>query len=259
MIRRNNALYIDLENISPDIDLKSIFDTLVLQNKKNDDEENLFVIKMACGNSNAIKPIVAKLAEYNFDIRDTPKITQNYKNRADLIISLEAIETIIIDKPNIDRYIFISSDSDFTVIMEKLRKYGKEVCLITKETVSNKPVLNNSCDEIYILESFILKKETVTTHHEDKKIKSPNIVASSNEEVVERILKKIFENLDSDRQYLTSYIGTMFHQMDKSLMIKRSKYKTLSTLISKFESDGVIKKEKSEKGHPCIILTIAST
>jgi uncharacterized LabA/DUF88 family protein len=257
MTRKNNALYIDLENIPATIDLKAIFDTLILKNDSKE-EENLFVIKMACGNSSAIKPVVDKLAEYNFDIRDTPKITQNYKNRADLIISLEALETIILDRPNIDRYIFISSDSDFTVIMEKLRKYGKEVCLITKEEYANKPVLNNSCDEIYILESFLIIKNDTDKTTKPKKTRNVKPI-ETNEEIVEEIMKKIIETLDSEKQHLTSFIGSKFHQMDKSMIIKRSKYKNLNGLLNKLEADGILKKEKNEKGHPCIVLTIAST
>ncbi|WP_238565764.1 NYN domain-containing protein [Spirochaeta lutea] len=222
----------------------------------------MFVIKMACGNSSAIKPVVDKLAEYNFDIRDTPKITKNYKNRADLIISLEALETIILEKPIINRYIFITSDSDFTVIMEKLRKYGKEVCLITKEEYANKPVLNNSCDEIYILESFMLNSDgNIEKGAKTKRGKKEAAVqlSSNNEEIVEEIIKKILATLDTEKLHLTSFIGSKFHQMDKSMVIKRSKYKNLNGLLTKLESDGKIKKEKNEKGHPCIVLTTAST
>ena len=113
--------------------------------------------KFACGNAASIKKLSKALGEYNFYTRDTPSITSTYKNRADLIISLEAMETLIIQNPIIDRYVFITSDSDFTVIMETLRKYGKEVFLVTKESVSDKPIFNNSCDEILIMESFLTK------------------------------------------------------------------------------------------------------
>jgi uncharacterized LabA/DUF88 family protein len=170
MNRKNNAVYIDLENIQGDLDLKSLFEALILNDRAEIKEEHIFVIKLACGNVEMIKKYESKLSEYNFDIRDTPKITQTFKNRADLIISIEALETIIIDKPSIDRYVFVTSDSDFTVIMEKLRKYGKEVCLVTRENISNKPIFNNCCDEILIMESFLINKnENIEVKGEEEK------------------------------------------------------------------------------------------
>jgi uncharacterized LabA/DUF88 family protein len=250
MDRKNNAVYIDLENIQGNLDLKGLFEALILNNRKEIKEENIFVIKLACGNNDIIKKFESKLSEYNFDIRDTPKITQTYKNRADLIISLEALETIIIDKPTIDRYIFVTSDSDFTVIMEKLRKYGKEVCLVTRESVSNKPIFNNCCDEILIMEKYLIN-DTKEIAEEKNEI---NIESEKqdNEKVVEEILEKIISSFESEKTYLNSYVGTLFHQMDKSQIIKRSKYKNLNGLLTLFEERKIVKKLKNEKGHPSI-------
>ena len=250
MNRKSNAVYIDLENIQGELDLKSLFEALILNNRKEIKEENIFVIKLACGNVDAIKKHENKLSEYNFDIRDTPKITKEFKNRADLIISVEALETIIIDKPSIDRYIFVTSDSDFTVIMEKLRKYGKEICLVTKESLSNKPIFNNSCDEILLMESFVANKKD----NDRKKniIGNSTSPANNNEKLVEDIFEKIISTFDFDKMYLTSYIGKLFYQMDKSKIIKRSKYKNLNGLIALFEESGRIIKHKNEKGHNLI-------
>jgi uncharacterized LabA/DUF88 family protein len=249
MNRKNNAVYIDLENIQGDLDLKSLFESLILDNRKEIKEENVFVIKLACGNVGTIKRYENKLTEYNFDIRATPKITQTFKNRADLIISVEALETIILDKPTIDRYIFVTSDSDFTVIMEKLRKYGKEVCLVTKERVSNKPIFNNSCDEILIMESFIINKQE---NEEIEKVEEKAIKIKNNDELVEEILEKIISTFESDKFYLTSFVGTLFHQMDKSKIIKRSRFKNLNKLLAFFEETKRIEKHKNEKGHNSI-------
>ena len=55
MRRKNNAIYIDLENIPSALDLKPLFEELTLKHNDSPEEENIFVIKMACGNSASIK------------------------------------------------------------------------------------------------------------------------------------------------------------------------------------------------------------
>jgi len=135
------AMYIDLENNIPtDINIKRLMEEIILKNQSMNNSDTVFAVKMACGNKNSIEKLELKLSEYNFEIRNITKITSNYKNRADLIISLEAFETLIVNKPVIEKYIFISSDSDFTVIMEKLRKHGKQVWLVTSVEASQKPI-----------------------------------------------------------------------------------------------------------------------
>jgi len=255
MKRKNNAIYIDLENIPSGLDLKMLFEELTLKHNDSPEEENIFVIKMACGNSKSIKKLEKQLAEYNFTIRDTPSITTNFKNRADLIISLEALETIIINTPVIDRYVFITSDSDFTVIMEALRKYGKEVYLVTKESVSDKPIFNNCCDEILIIESFMPKpkaeevKETAGPKAKREEKSGPSHTRNM-DRMVEDLMKKVVESFDPDTWQLISYVGVKFHQMDKSRMIERSSYRSLGNLISKLEADKFIERKLNEKGHP---------
>lgn len=256
MHRKNNAIYVDLENIPANLDLKNLFDELTLKHNANADEENIFVIKMACGNAASIKKIEKQLAEYNFTIRDTPSITTNYKNRADLIISLEALETIIINNPVINRYVFITSDSDFTVIMEALRKYGKEVYLVTKESVSDKPIFNNCCDEILIIESFMNKPQAEEPKESGppkaKKADKPAEINHTKkmDKQVETLMKRVVDSFDPDSWQLVSYVGVKFHQMDKSRMIERSSYHSLGNLLSKLEKEKYIERKLNEKGHP---------
>ncbi len=253
MRRKNNAIYIDLENIPTALDLKLLIDELTLRHNESPDEENIFVIKMACGNSKSIKRLEKQLVEYNFTIRDTPSITATHKNRADLIISLEALETIIINMPVIDRYVFITSDSDFTVIMEMLRKYGKEVFLVTKEMVADKPIFSNCVDEILIIENFMPKAKVEETKEPGaaKTKKAPEKRDTKKiDGQVEELMRKVVDSFEFDSWQLVSFVGTKFHQMDKSRMIERSSYKSLSNLLAKLEGEKLIKRRNNEKGQP---------
>jgi len=253
MRRKNNAIYIDLENIPTALDLKLLIDELTLRHNESPDEENIFVIKMACGNSKSIKRLEKQLVEYNFTIRDTPSITATHKNRADLIISLEALETIIINMPVIDRYVFITSDSDFTVIMEMLRKYGKEVFLVTKEMVADKPIFSNCVDEILIIENFMPKAKV----EETKDVGAAKVKKAAEKRdtkkidgQVEELMRKVVDSFEFDSWQLVSFVGTKFHQMDKSRMIERSNYKSLSNLLARLEGEKLIKRRNNEKGQP---------
>jgi uncharacterized LabA/DUF88 family protein len=252
MRRKNNAIYIDLENIPTALDLNALIEELTLKHNESPDEENIFVIKLACGNSKSIKRLEKQLVEYNFTIRDTPSITATHKNRADLIISLEALETIIINMPVIDRYVFITSDSDFTVIMELLRKYGKEVFLVTKEMVADKPIFNNCVDEILIIENFMPKPKVETKDNGTAKTKkaAPKRDTKKIDTQVEELMRKVIDSFEFDSWQLVSFVGTKFHQMDKSRMINRSSYKSLSNLLIKLESEKLIKRRINDKGHP---------
>ena len=69
---------------------------------------------------------------------------KNRKNASDIELSIDAIETCY-NNPNIDTFVFITSDSDMIPIMSKLLFYGKKVHLYSiKEDTT--PTINNYCN-----------------------------------------------------------------------------------------------------------------
>lgn len=252
------AIYIDLENNIPsNFDIKRLIEEIILRNQSVDKNNTIFAVKMACGNQSSIEKLEARLSEYNFDIRNVTKITSNYKNRADLIISLEAFETLIMDKPVIEKYIFITSDSDFTVIMEKLRKHGKQVWLITSLEASKKPIFSNTCNEVLIFDNFLDKNESISNESKTLELnKIKDTIPSRNEDFDENDLRaiavfsRVLESLEHDNWYLNSNIGEIFHQIDKSLELKNTNFKNIGGLAKHFEKDkNLIETGKSKFGH----------
>ena len=125
------AIYFDLENIDKNFNLSKLMESVVLEaNSDGNRDENaispLIAIKLACGDTNSIAKFRSQLTDMNFEIREVPHVVQK-KNRSDLVLSLEAFESLYQKQPNIDLYVFITSDTDFTIIMDKLRKYGNNV------------------------------------------------------------------------------------------------------------------------------------
>ena len=147
------AIYFDLENIDKELNLSKLMESVVLEANSNVDRSEetvspIIAIKLACGDSNSITKFRPQLTDMNFEIREVPHVVQK-KNRADLVLSIEAFESLYLNQPNIDLYVFITSDTDFTIIMDKLRKYGKNVWLVTRNEDTEKPVFTSCSDKIF--------------------------------------------------------------------------------------------------------------
>lgn len=144
------ALYIDLENVPKGVDLDGLMRRLA-----DPGESHYFVVKAAYGTvAQLTAGLRDQLRDHNFQIVETPHVA-NRKNRADLIISLDAFEKHHIGVPPIDRYVFVTSDSDFSVVMDKLRTYGKQVWLVGHRSDEMKKVLVRSADRVLFIEHFV--------------------------------------------------------------------------------------------------------
>jgi uncharacterized LabA/DUF88 family protein len=75
------------------------------------------------------------------------------KNRADIRMALDAIETAI-TRPQIQTFVIISGDSDFGPLVTKLREYGRYTLGIGPRDVTH-PLLTKACDEFVYLEAVL--------------------------------------------------------------------------------------------------------
>ncbi len=261
-MRKFIAVYIDLENVAGILDLDQLLQDIILEEDKEAPEEYVFAVKFACGNTNSISKLREQLSNHNFDIREAPHISEK-KNRADLIISLDAFEKLYLDKPSIDRFVFVTRDSDFSVIMDILRKYGKEVWLITQAIDSQRPIFTSCTDNILLLpqpQKPALKKEKM-----DAKVKGASQAAGEKkppkEEAPERtkdntaadLFKRVLSSLDPSDDHLLTVIANKMRQLDKSFKIKNTSYKKMTTLAKEFEKRGWFKTTKNKDGHLMII------
>ena len=155
-MRTSIAIYFDLENVDPKLNLKKLLEAVTLDIE--DDSTPVFAIKLACGRTESIAKFREQLKNLNFDIREAPQVSEgNSKNRADLILTVEAFESLYQKSPEIDLYIFITADTDFTVIMDKLRKYGKNVWLVTRASDKEKQLFTSSSDKIRVIDDYFSK------------------------------------------------------------------------------------------------------
>ncbi len=225
---------------------------IILENNKDGSEEYIFAVKYACGNTNAISKVRQQLIDYNFEIREAPHVTGK-KNRADLIISLDAFEKLYLEKPSIDRFVFVTKDSDFSVIMDVLRKHGKEVWLITQEGDEQRPIFMNCTDNIIVipkintLESNSLAENKPSPSKIELSFKSDNLQGKDKTAV--ELFIKVLMRLDSGEKHLLNNIANKMRQLDKSFKITNTNYKRMSTLAKEFEKKGWLKTKKNKDGH----------
>jgi uncharacterized LabA/DUF88 family protein len=75
------------------------------------------------------------------------------KNRADIRLALDALETAI-NREQIKTFVIVSGDSDFGPLVQKLREYGRYTLGIGPRDVTH-PLLVKACDEFVYLESVL--------------------------------------------------------------------------------------------------------
>jgi len=252
------AVYIDLENVAGILDLDKMLQDIILEEDTEAPEEYVFAVKFACGNTNSISKLREQLINHNFDIREAPHISEK-KNRADLIISLDAFEKLYLDKPPIDRFVFVTSDSDFSVIMDILRKYGKEVWLITKEGDAQRPIFTSCTDNIMPLPQTkhppAVKAKKTSQAKEKIPKKEGNAPAQeeagplSKDHIAMGLFRKVLMSLNPSEEHLLNPIANKMRQLDKSFKIKNTSYKKMTTLAKEFEKKGWYKTKRDADGH----------
>lgn len=259
-MRKFIAIYIDLENVAGILDLDRLLQDLILEGGQNEEEEFIFAVKVACGNSASITKLRRQLVDNNFEIREAPRVAGK-KNRADLIISLDAFEKLYLDKPEIDRFVFVTSDSDFSVIMDILRKFGKEVWLVTKVGDEKRPIFTNCTDNILLIPQkgkARPKSTKKTTQTETVAVPSSNAKAappavSRGDESADELFTKVLISLDPSQNYSLNVVANKMQQLDKSFKIKNTRYKKMTTLAKEFEKRGWFKTQKHPEGHLMIM------
>ncbi|MDD2390616.1 MAG: NYN domain-containing protein [Desulfobacterales bacterium] len=265
-MRKFIAVYIDLENVAGILDLDKMLQDIILEEDREAPEEYIFAVKIACGNTNSITKLRGQLTNHNFEIREAPRVTGK-KNRADLIISLDAFEKLFLDKPSIDRFVFVTSDSDFSVIMDILRKYGKEVWLITKEGDAQRPIFTNCTDNIISLSrprKPLPKKDKKSEKTKEEPLKGDEKTPPKEEkeervkdDIADELFKKVLISLDTNVEHKINAIANKMRQLDKSFKIKNTNYKKMTTLAKEFEKKGWFKTHKNKDGH--LIITDIET
>ena len=241
-MRTSIAIYFDLENVDPKLSLEKLLEAITLYIDR--DTTPVFAIKLACGRTESIGNFRNQLRNLNFDIREAPQVSDvNSKNRADLILSLEAFESLYQKSPDIDTYVFITSDTDFTVIMDKLRKYGKEVWLVTRASDKDKQLFTSSSDKILVIDDYFSKTNTKKELSQIENILT-NLGFSKQESSG---IRKVIESFEKDIWYEDGLFGRKFRNIIKDFSYKGKKVNSQKKLFAELKKHDIIATKKEGK------------
>jgi hypothetical protein len=244
------GIFFDLENMEL-FDVNQLLQDITLKIEEN--IPLIFAIKLACGETGSITKFREQLKDLNFIIRETPHVSNmNLKNRADLILSVEAFESLYQNNPEVNIYVFITSDTDFTVIMDKLRKYGKNVWLVTKREYKEKRLFTSSSDKILVIEDYIT---------DDKKNTKKKIIGIEKtlleigfNEIESNTIKEVIESFEKDVWHENAKFGTKIKNIIKDFSYKGRKINSQTKLFEELKSKKYLDIKKENKVDLFIIL-----
>lgn len=234
------AIYLDVENIKGMISFEDLLDDIRLQvvNEFEDTEKAVFGLKKAIGDSANLKRFRNQLSELNFTIEDAPHITGK-KNRADLMISCDALEKLHVGNPQFDLFVFLTSDSDYSIVMNTLRKFNKQVWLVATPEDSERIVFRSSTDKILIINDYrvIVESKVPAKKAPSKNSKPvkgidktlPQFTNKYDKRAIMSMLK-VMRSYQEEKVYTTLDTNNRFRQIDANLVISQTKFKKFKAI-----------------------------
>jgi hypothetical protein len=163
------ALFLDFENVAIwaqehflDLDLSRLVNYLQIRGS--------VAVKRAYGDWARFSRYRDDLLENSIDLIQLYSIRAG-KNRADIRLALDALETAI-NRPHIGQIVIVSGDSDFGALVSKLREYGRYVLGIGPRDITH-PLLVKSCDEFVYLDTVLgheLEADSSVSAHENARM-----------------------------------------------------------------------------------------
>ena len=141
----NAALLIDFDNVTLGIrsdltkELKHLLNSDIIKGK--------VAVSRAYADWRRYHQYIVPLSESSIDLIFAPAFGTNKKNATDIRLAIDAME-LVFTRPEIGTFILLSGDSDFSMLVIKLKEYGKYVIGVgIRESASD--LLIQNCDEYY--------------------------------------------------------------------------------------------------------------
>ena len=150
---RNLALFCDFENIALGVrdahydrfDIRRVLERLLLKGS--------IIIKKAYCDWSRYQEFKAGMHEASFELIEVPHVRQSGKNSADIRMVVDALDCAY-TKAQVDTYVIISGDSDFSPLVSKLRENGKVVIGVGVKNSSSELLIAN-CDEFIFYDDLV--------------------------------------------------------------------------------------------------------
>lgn len=220
----NLALFCDFENIALGVkdakyakfDIQLVLERLLVKGS--------IVTKKAYCDWHRYKEFKATMHEAAFELIEIPHVRMTGKNSADIRMVVDAID-LCYTKAQIDTFVIISGDSDFSPLVSKLRENAKTVIGVgVKNSTSDLLIAN--CDEFIFYDDLVAKsapksrtagKSNSRKKGVRKKAKKKAAKKDRKQEAIDLVLETT-EALYSERGDRSKLWGSMIKQTMKRRM-----------------------------------------
>lgn len=139
------ALLIDFDNVTMGVrsnlgqELRNFLDSDIIRGK--------VAVQRAYADWRRYPQYIVPLSEASVDLIFAPAYGSSKKNATDIRLAIDALE-LVFTRPEIETFILLSGDSDFSSLVLKLKEYGKYVIGVGLQE-STSDILVQNCDEYY--------------------------------------------------------------------------------------------------------------
>jgi uncharacterized LabA/DUF88 family protein len=145
------AIFIDFENIALWAE-REYYDFELTPVMEYIQSRGPAVVKRAYGDWSRFSRYRDELMNLSIDLIQIFSVRAG-KNRADIRMAIDALETAM-THPQIQNFVLVSGDSDFSPLAAKLREYGRYTLGVGPRTITH-DLLVKSCDEFVYLETVL--------------------------------------------------------------------------------------------------------
>jgi len=145
------AVFIDFENVALWAE-REFFDFEITKLIESLHSRGPVVVKRAFADWTRFSRYREELMNNSIDLIQIYSVRSG-KNRADIRMAIDAFE-IALTRPQIQTFVIVSGDSDFSSLAAKLREYGRYIIGIGPRSITH-DLLVKSCDEFIYLETTL--------------------------------------------------------------------------------------------------------
>ena len=227
----NAALLIDFDNVT--LGVRSEFTKELRTLLNSDIIKGKVAVQRAYADWRRYPQYIVPLSESSIDLIFAPAFGSVKKNATDIRLAIDAIE-LVFTRPEIGTFILLSGDSDFSMLVIKLKEYGKYVIGVgIRESASD--ILIQNCDEYFSYSDLAgLTKEADTPSAQ----RDPW-------ELVREAAAQMVRNGDVMR---SDRLKQVMQQIDSNFDERNAGFNRFSKFVTEAGSKGLIKVTKLENG-----------
>lgn len=228
---RSAALLIDFDNVTLGVhsdlgrELKALINSDVFRGK--------IAVRRAYADWRRYPNYVVPLTEASIDLIFAPAYGSSKKNTTDLRMSADAIE-LAFTRPEIDTFILLTGDSDFSSTVMKLKEYGKYVIGVGMRESSSDLIIQN-CDEYY-------------SYHALTGLQRATAGEGMREDPWELVVRAVQKMAASGDTMRSDRLKQVMISLDPGFNEKELGYSKFSRFVSEAEKKGLLKLHKLPDG-----------